>query len=246
MDAVIKHSVKITMGYSHSRKINIPKTISYYFLITQIFTGFDFGFSKLLGENIRPFVRYFTIFVIFIYNLIFFTPAIITFSFSLLLIPLFEYILNSIALLCYKKYSVYDFLNNISEFCNLTKNEVFMINFICIINYIICFLSKTILMITIRVSGKNVEQYMDHLPSFYLVIFCLFYVIVDLVAIAQIVVFYYVYCAMKHLKIMMVSSSQKLNVTSKRYKAIVDIYEKIKPLTDSLVSNTNIFILINP
>lgn len=240
-------SVKTTID-CNSRNRHILKIISYFFLISQVVIGVDFGFSKLLSENGRRFLRIFNTLEICTYNIIFCSPIIIqSYPFTsivpLILMPFSEYVLNASILLWYKKYSVYDYLCNISEFCKLTKNDTYILSLMSIINFIATFCLRIYFVIMITVYDLKVEYYFDQLSFVYRLFFCLYYVVMDLVTITQIVIFYYVYSSMKNMKHMLMSPGQKLSFISLRYKAIVDIYEKIRPLSDSLVSETNFFTL---
>lgn len=97
--------------------------------------------------------------------------------------------------------------------------------------------SKSIFMLMIKIYDIKVEPYFDQLPSVYYLIACLYALILDPLAIVQIVVFYYMYSSMKQSKVMLMSCDQKLSFVLLRYKAIVDICHKIRPLCDYLVSN---------
>lgn len=245
MNVNTSRSVKITIGYKHSREKKNPKTISCCILISQLISGFDFGFSKLFNENVQGFLRHFTVLQVFTYNAIFLVPAVITNSVSWMLFPLLEYFLNAIILLCYKKYTIYNFLCDISEFSILSKKDIYILNIIYMTDYIFFVFTKILLLISFNGSDMKIDKLLAPLPSVYVVLFTLHYIIVDLVTMIQIVILYYVYCSMKNLKLRLVLYGQKLNVTSEQYKAIVDIREKIKPLSDSLVRNIIFFSLIN-
>lgn len=89
--------------------------------------------------------------------------------------------------------------------------------------------------------------YYAHLPYFYVIFCCSLILLIDLVPISQIVKYYYVYSSMKYLKLMMISSGQKLDFICKRYKIIADTLSKIrkiKPLSDSLVSSNNFLAIL--
>lgn len=99
-------------------------------------------------------------------------------------------------------------------------------------------------MLLINVFDVKIDPHLDELPFFYYLFLDLYYNIIDLVAIAQISIFYFIYSCMKHLKLMLMSSDHRLCFVLFRYKAIVDTYEKIRPLSDSLVSNIDLIALI--
>lgn len=230
--------MKISVHSRRPRNTNIPKTISYFFLISQLISGFHLGFTKMLSKNVHRRLRIFTITIACTYNIIIFTPAILfpasyfEFTFSIVLL---EYTVDAIILCCYKKYTIYDFLCNISEFSNLSKNETYLLNFISVIHCTIIFSLKCMFTVPFIIRYIIIEQYSHFFYSFFC---CSWYFFVDLVRILQIVIFYYVYATMKHLKLMLTSSGQKVDYISKRYKNIVGVFEKVKPLSHSLVSLT--------
>lgn len=240
MNSKIVSSVKTTTDYNNSQ--NIPKTISYFFLILQLVVGCDLGFSKLFDENVKKFMRIFSILQFCVYNITYITYNLIVFypkisTISLALLPCLEYICNVIILFCYKKYIIYDFLCNISQFCKLIKNDNYILSFVTVVYFIIIYCFKIFLLLMIKAYYVKDVPYHDQLPSLYCLFLCLYYITIDLIAIALIVIFYYVYSSMKHLKAILISSDQKLNFISKQYKAIVETYETIRPISDSLVSD---------
>lgn len=239
MATKISSSVKITPDCNNLLNRNIPKPISYFFLFSQFFSGIDFGVSNLFKKNLRQCIQRFAILEACTYCVIFFAPILVyNTTSSFLIFPfLFEYVVNVLIFLNYKKYTTLDFLCNISEFCKLTKNETYVLIFISIINFIIASFFKIFFMITFKVCDVKLGPYFDQIPSLFLFSMCLNYLIVDLVAIPQIVIFYYVYSSMKHLKFVLISPGQELHCISKQYKAIIEICEKIRPLSDSSVSN---------
>lgn len=248
MDTKTITSVKITKDHN-LRYRSIPKTISYFFLISQLVVGSDFGFSKLFYENVQRMFRIFCTLVVCMYCILFFLPIVTNYptmsiTHTITLIPFLECILNVIVLLCYKKYTIYDFLCNISQFCKLTKNDTYILSLLSIIHCITILCLKLILLFMMNAYEVKVEPYFDQLPPVYFFMLCLYYVNVDLVAIAQIVIFYYVCSSMKNLKVTLTSSGRTLNFISTRYKTIVDTCVKIRPLSDSLVSNSNLIVLI--
>lgn len=238
MNAQTSGTMKISVDSRRRRNTNIPKTISYFFLISQLISGFHLGFTKMLSKNVHGRLRIFTIVIACTYNVIIFAPAIL-FSASYFdltfFIILLEYTVNAIILCCYKKYTIYDFLCNISEFSNLSKNEIYLLNFISVIHSTIIYSLKCMLTVPFTVRYIIIEQYCHF---FYVFFCCSWYFFVDLVRILQIVIFYYVYATMKHLNFMLTSSGQKVDFISKRYKNIVGVFEKVKPLLHSLVSLT--------
>lgn len=239
MATKISGSTKTTSDYSNLRNSNMPKFISYFFLISQFISGIDFGFSKLFSKNIQNFIRNFTVFEACMYSVIIIAPILFyptTYRISIVVTYLFQYILNVVIFLKYKKYNIYDFLCNISEFCMFTRNDTYILIILTIINAITDFSLKLISVIMIKVYDLKIEPFFDQLPLIYYLFMILNTVINDLVAIAQIVIFYYVYYSMKHLKVMLVSSDWEVNLISKRYKVIMDICENIRPLSDVLVS----------
>lgn len=239
-------SLKTTTDYNSQNK-NIPKTISYFFVILQLISGLDIGFSKLFKDNIQMFLRFFTILEVCTLNVIFLAPIVvypITHSMSFVFLPLFEYILNAIVVFCHKKYTIYDFLCNISDFCSLTKNDTYVLYLLSVIYFVIMSFLKTIFMLMFKIYDVKLDPYFDQLPATYYLFLCLYTIILDHLAIAQLVIFYYKYSAMKHLKLMLMSSDQKLSFVLLRYKAIVDKCDKIRPVCDSLVSSTNFCCLI--
>lgn len=243
MDVKTCGSIKIAIHYNTSRNGNIRKTITCFFLILQLMSGLNFGFIKLFHENVQQFLRIFTIFVACVYNVIVFSPLFLQpntlcYGTSFVIMPSIEYILNAIILLWYNKYNTYDFLKNISEYCFFKNNDVYMFYLMSVIHFIISFTVKSIFILMIVLYDVKIEPYVDQLPTVYSLFLLSYYTFVDLIAIAQIVIYYHVYCSMKHLKHMLVSSDQKLNVICEQYKAIVDTCDKIWPLSDSLVSNT--------
>lgn len=233
--------LKTTTDYNNSQNRNIPITILYFFLISQFLTGLDFGFVQSLNNNnVRVFFRLLTIFVACIYNVIIFAPMVIhstmlSYTIPLVLMPFFEYALNVIIMFRNRKHSIYVFINNISEFCNFTKNDQYMLYLISVIHCIIIF-SLKIIFVLMNNYDYEIEPYFNKLPFYYYFFINLYYMLVDLIPIAQIVIFYYVYNSVKHLKRMLMSSGPKLSFVMLKYKAIVDTRDKIRPLCDSLVS----------
>lgn len=242
MATKINGSVKITTDYNNSGNRNIPKIITYFFLISQFISGLDFGFPQALKDNVRIFFRIFTILEICTYSVIIFTPLFVcpTMMFyiaPMILYPFFEYVLNASILFCTRKYNVYVFMYNISQFCNLTKHDKFILYLISIVNFLITLFLKAILVFMLDYNIKT-EPHCDGLPFYYYMFVNLYYIFVDLVSIAQIFIFYYIYSSMKHLKLMLMLPNQKLRFVLFRYKAIVDTRDKIRPLSDTLVSYT--------
>lgn len=239
MDTKTSDSTKTASVYKKILYKNIPKTISYFFLLSQFIFGIDFGFSKLLSKNVQKFVRSFTIFVTLVYIVAMFAAVFVYPSFIISVIFPFciEYSVNVIILFSYKKYNIYDFLCHISQFCKFTKIDKYILVFISVINYITAFSVNTIFFVTFTVNDLKFEPHFKDVPEIFHIVLVLFFSILDLAAISLIIIFYYEYSSMKHLKFKLTSSYQKLKFISKQYKAIIDICENIRPLSDSLVSN---------
>lgn len=129
MDTKTSGSVKIKTNCNNVRNRNVLKKISYFFFISQLISGLDFGFSKLFDDNVQRYLRIFTIMEVVTYNVILFAIIAVIyhpslwFTISFILVPFFEYVLNAITLLCHKENNIYDFLSKVSEFCNFTKND---------------------------------------------------------------------------------------------------------------------------
>lgn len=239
MDTETSDSTKTTPDYNNLRNRNILKTILYFFFISQYISGIDFGFSKLFSENVQKFTRNFTIFEACMYSVVIFASILIYPNTFLVIFPfLFQYVLNVVIFLIYKKYNISDFLCHISEFCQLNKNDTNILIIISIIHFIVAFFVNIISIVMLKVYALRIEPQFNQLPLVFYLFLILIFSVLDLVAIFLIVIFYYVYNTMKHLKVMLISSDRKVNFISKRYKAIIDICENIRPLCDSLVSKT--------
>lgn len=237
MDTKTSGLVETMPGYNNLSNRNIPKTLLYYFLITQLVSALDFGFSKLFDDSVRTFLRFFTILEACTFNVIILASIYIDLPLyndpSWLLMPFLEYSLNCTVLICCKKYNIYDFLCNISEYCKLTKKDTFILYFISIIQCIVINSLKTIFLVMIK--DTKIEPYLNQLPWFYYLFINYYNFLLDLVLVAQIVIIYYIYSSMKHLRLTLTSSGKKLSFVLFRYKNIVDICEKIRPLFDASV-----------
>lgn len=231
-------SLKITFC-SRLRKRNVPKIFSYIFLVVQLFSGLDMGFSKMFNNNVQGRLQIFTLLVACTYSVTAFTPVIIwpnTYLNPILLISILEYVLNASILLYYRKYSSYDFRYHMSVISELSKLETYMLNIISIVHCIIICPFKYSLMILIKAYHIKTGIVTDDVSDCYYSFLCYLFSVLDLVSISQIITFYYVYTSIKHLKHVLLLSDHKLSFISQRYKSIVDTCERIWPLSGSLVS----------
>lgn len=229
--------LKITVN-ERQKKTQIPNSLQYFFITSQILFGYDYGFimalKKCLRVTVKRFVLLETLFYIFVISLttVFYHTEFVAW------IPLIEYLLNILALRS-TQYKTFDFIMDIHKNIEILKNDRKVFFLTTFINNIIVCAIKMFILISLR--AFNFVTYSEDYQFISSWGYYLAYIIptlgMDTVAVSQIVVFYYTYMYVRNLKNQFKSSEVEINRTAQYFVNLADCCDKIGTLRNKLVSN---------
>lgn len=221
------------------KKTKIPNSLKYYFVISQVLLSYDYGFITVLKKGLRAPVRRFVLLETFFYLLVLISPIPFYYNEFSAWGPLCEYVFN-VWTLRISKYKPYDFIVDVNKHIQIKYIDQKFFRLTSLINIIIVHGSKIFITIALRFvsSGPNLTQhfYRNFNWGYYIAygIPCLG---IDTVAVSQTIVFYYAYTYVRNLRDQLKSSEVNINRVAQLFVNLADIYDKIRPLQNKLVSN---------
>lgn len=219
------------------RKVNIPKSIIIYFLTPQLLLGIDYGFTKAFKVKFRKLIKRISITMSLITTVILLGPLLNDYSDIWAWFNLTEYVLYLLAL-NFAKYNIYEFVLDSIQIYELTATENIILQIISLYSSIILVIIKILILI-----AKCLYKFEEYCPM-YKVPYYLFYFAPalgqDFFGMSQIIIVYYLYCCIKHLKMTLKKSHFSVTILQNQYIAIANCYDKIKPLYDNFVSITRV------
>lgn len=237
MDEYQKHfKVNINSYFKSLHRKKIPKFVSIFYLAVAFGFGFDFGFLKVINEKYRVYLRHLSHIMSFLlvsYQLIisiFETDALkLSFDCAVAL----QYAIY-VSLLYMAKYNVYDFIMNIYKIHNRMYDEEYKFLSCVLAYYLITFVLKMNICVAQCLQMKDfcfvnsigLPRYAHCGPIFAL----------DVVAVAQIFVYYYVYASLKFLGKLMENENLDHTNVRKQFMMIADCCDRISALYGKLVS----------
>lgn len=222
---------------------NIPLSVIVFGLTSQLCFGINFGFAAVLKKKIRKVVKYITFIVSIGYIAITILLAAQLYEKSMSFFS-FEYI-PYFVILNTGKYTICNLVVDVSEIYIVKAGELKFLNILTLYYTLIMFLIKTAFIV--------VSYHMDSISVFfnlnipYLVLYCIPSLGLDMLAVSQIIVYYFIFIYVRDLNKTVKKFKTNLDFTEKRYKDIADCVDKIRPLYDKFVSmefedNTRIFL----
>lgn len=215
---------------------NIPISITTFFLVLQYTVGHDLGFSGVINRKIRFLCSYFSRVLSLVSIIIFFTPLITYDTSPRLIWGLlgFATVIGHVITLHSVKYNAYHFVMDIRSIDSNTMRckEKFAGIFASGV-YIFIFMSRLTASYMICFNKKEQCQF-DVFP--FSVAYCILLGCQESLWIVQVLIYYYVYCAVKYLKYLVDSRKYDLDDIRKQFTYIADCCDKIQPLYGYLVS----------
>lgn len=229
---------KITIN-EKQKKTKIPNSLKYYFIISQVFLSYDYGFVTILKKGLRAPVKFFVLLETVLYFLVLISPIPFYYNEFSAWGPLCEYVFNVLALRT-SKYKPYDFIVDINKHIQIKYIDQKFFRLTSLINIVIVHGTKIFITIALRFinSGANLAQhfYINFNWGYYIAygVPCLG---IDTVAVSQTIVFYYAYTCVRYLQDQLKSPDVNVNRVAQLFVNLADIYDKIRPLQNKLVSN---------
>lgn len=220
------------------KKTQIPNSLKYYFVISQVLLSYDYGFITVLKKGLRAPVKRFVLLETCFYLLILISPIPFYYDEFSAWGPLFEYVFN-VWVLRSTKYKPYDFIVDINKHIRIKYVDQKFFRLTSLINIVIVHGTKIFITIALRFinSGSNLTQhfYTKFNWGYYIAygIPCLG---IDTIAVCQTVLFYYAYACIRNLQDRLKSSEVDINRVARLFVNLADIYDKIRPLQNKLVS----------
>lgn len=220
-------------------KKKMANSIIVFFLAFELLYGLDFGFINILNKKLRPLWKCILFMVTVILNLcLYLWPFGMHFEIDLRflssLIILGQY-LGHVIFLRVTKYKVCNFLKDLRTI-ELVSSKENRVGWIACISFMISLLYRL------------VDMYYSHLlfdlESYNITVFMLYVmssVGLDHIWFVQIIIYYYFYNAVVHLKHLADDKLSDLNEIKKLYVFIADCYDNVETLYGNLVSKYFIF-----
>lgn len=227
--------VKLNSYFKHCPKKEIPKFVLIFFLAFVIGFGLDFGFVTALKKKYRIVIR--CVGVIIPTILIFLTLQVnnydwhhVALMYSFLVLQYFVPVL----LVYTAKYNLYNFIIDIYKIHNKIYNKEY--------RFILCVIAYYSIVWVVRIWFLFWYVYLKigytfnitHINLMYFLVAN--YFVLDLVAIAQIFIYYYVYAALKFLRKLMENENLDFKNVLRQFMMIADCCDKISALYGKLVS----------
>lgn len=221
--------------YKNSSRKQIPRCVSIFFLVFVFVFGLDFGFIKVFNKKYRPFLRSSSVLITGLLFLSLYTSVTYNRHFYTLLLYGITLTLFSIhGLILYTaKYNLYDFIMDIYRIQNQIYNKEYrflssVVAYFAIklvLNFFFFFLF-CMQIINVAKLSSSVQLYISCIQVFAL----------DVVGIAQIFIYYYVYASLKFLRKLMEKKNLDLKDARKEFTMIAHCCDKISALYGKLVS----------
>lgn len=212
-----------------SLKQKIPKSILVLFLSSQLFFGFDFGFSSIFKKKYRLIVKRFSFLLSISMILILISPLNINYVYYWF--DIIEYT-SYFLVLNLTKYNAYHFIIDVNKIYILNRNDRKIFSFLGIYYNIVEFLAKVIFVIMVR-----------KIDTIYTIIYYIPGIGLDIIAIVQIVLLYYIRFCARQLKAFLIASDVNFSNIEKYYVDIANCFDNIKPLYGRIVSKSFCYII---
>lgn len=217
------------------KKSKIPLSIVSFFLAVLICFGLDFGFTKLLKKKFRLLVKGLYVIMFFISIVILALPLTnidnTTYWYYFYII---QYISHFLILL-FTKYTVCNFMNDIHDVIkNITGSPKIKQKFGAVLlscTFIIFALKMSICVSTCLISGNLCPK---NIMPFY--IYCIPLLGLDAISVTHVLIFYYIYSSMKHLRESILIHNTHVKCIQNHYMSISNCCEKVRPLYTRVVS----------
>lgn len=233
-----KHNQITKMKYMKK----IPQLIILYFLVSQLLFGIDVGFSKIIkSKKVQRSANILTVLMGLFSIIILLAPMPDLYNDFWFWTTALEYAIY-LLILHTTKYTVYDCIRDIHRVKDVTHSQRFFHRIIAV-KYAVFIFSLKIFAVVARCSHADKSYCPTHrFPQYAL--YSLPALGEQFFVLTQIIVIYYFYCCVKSLK-KSLESGVCLSIVEFRYLAVVECYDKIKPVTDKLVSFLFYLILWN-
>lgn len=222
--------IKINSYFKNSSKKRIPKFVSILFLVSFIGFSLDFGFIKVINKKYRTFLRYLSTII----AAISFLSIVIAIKWNNDLFTLSFYIAVFIIhciqflLLYTAKYNLYDVIIDIYKI----HNKIYEMEYRFLSCMVAYYLITSLLKLLFLISSCFQQAFMisNIMP------FAAQLLAMDVVTIAQIFIYYYVYASLKFLRKLMQKENLDFKNVRKQFMMIADCCDKISTLYGKLVS----------
>lgn len=216
----------------------IPKSITVFFLML-MGLGADFGASAILSGRIRTVVKFYMIFFIVV-NVI-----ILASAFNILFVELwywsslFTGILNFV-MFNKTKYKLYNFVKDMHDLgkgITTIERETFGV----IISMYSVTMSVSLLLLTWYRCDYDKQYFCKEFSVEHITLYTFACLSVDVVTMVQIIICYYIYCYVKFLRTSL-ESDLNIDTFKKRFMALAESCDKIRPFHNVMVSNDHVII----
>lgn len=215
-----------------------PKSIIYFFLLSHMIYGFDFGFSMLFKNTFGKLLHLLSSIISFAFVLMLISPLIFTttmYSDVTCWCALFAY-LGYVIVVKRSTYKIFNLITDVNEIFVMFNFEKRAISVFAIIYTSIVIATKFSFQIVNCITGNDNETHCSDFNTEYYIVYYFPYSSFDVIATAQIIIYYYIYCCIKKLKESLSHPGKDMKLALMKYAAIADCCDKIKPLYDDLVN----------
>lgn len=234
--------VKINSYLQNFTKRQIPKFVSIFFLTLLFVFGYDFGFTNVISKKYRSYLKLLGTIVFILTVVLLIIPAFYYLDSATLgffHVTCLQYTIHGF-LLYITKYNVHDFITEIYKIHNKIYDKEFIF-LSCVLAYnLITWILKMLVCFTqCALSGDSSTSCIDIISIVPLYFYCITFPALDLVAVAQIVIYYYIYASLKFLRQLMEKKCIDLSNARHQFVMIEDCCDKISALYENLVSTVD-------
>lgn len=228
--------VKINPYFKSFSKKRIPNFVSTFYLAVGFGLGLDFGFLKVINEKFRVFFRLLICvisFLLILFLLIqiiyetgpvkFWIDCMFAFQFS-------TYVL----VLATAKYNLYDFLVDIYKIHNRFYDDEYKCLSYLVAYYVVTYALKMLFCVVQCI--PLIPACLSNLTGIPRYANCILIFGTDVLAVAQIFIYYYVYVSLKFLEKLIVTDDTDFINARKQFMVIADCCDKIGTLYGKMVS----------
>lgn len=233
-----QQNIKVTINsyFKNIRQRQIPKFVSIFFLALLFTFGLDFGFINIFKKKYHCYLKTLSSIIPILVFLITFAPVFYgsnPWKQAFFGIGSLQYTIH-VLLLYVSKYNVYQFIMDLYEIHNQIYDKEYLF-LSCVIAYnLITLVLKAIICDSLCVSKAiDCSSVSNVIPTY---VYCVPIKAVDLVVVAQIFIYYYVYASLKLLRQRMENKCFDLIHVREQFIKIADCCDKISGLYGKLVS----------
>lgn len=221
--------------FKNSSRKRIPRCVSIFFLVFVFVFGLDFGFIKIFNKKYHAFFKYLSVTIFMILFLCLFISVTYNWHpYTLVLYGMTFTVFSIHGLILYTaKYNLYDFMMDIYKIQNEIYNKEYRFLSCAVAYFAITLILNLLFFLLFCLEVMDIPKISY---SMQLYVSCIQIFALDVVAIVQIFIYYYVYAPLNFLRKSMENASIDLLNVRKQFMMIADCCDKISDLYGKIVS----------